>query len=185
MFVRTERLLLRPGWPEDATELHRAICDEGIVRNLASAPWPYRLEDAQAFLAAERSPHQASFLMFRTPRLVGTIGLGNRPADGALELGFWIARSDWGKGYATEAGRAVIRLARHGLRLDKLSSSHFLDNPASGRVLEKLGFRRTGVIASRYSAGRGAQAPCALLELDLAADADEGEVTIGPAMMAA
>ncbi len=190
MFVRTERLLLRPGWPEDAPALYRGIADEGIVRNLASAPWPYRLEDAQAFLATERDPGQASFLMFRrtggASEFVGTIGLGNRPGDGALELGYWVARPQWGKGYATEAGRAVIQLARHALRIDKLSSSHFLDNPASGRVLEKLGFRRTGAVASRYSAGRGAAAPCALLELDLSETAaKEPEVDAPLAKIAA
>ncbi len=190
MFVRTERLLLRPGWPEDAPALYRGIADEGIVRNLASAPWPYRLGDAQAFLATERDPGQASFLIFRrtggAPEFVGTIGVGNRPGDGALELGYWVARPQWGKGYATEAGRAVIQLARHALRIDKLSSSHFLDNPASGRVLEKLGFRRTGAVASRYSAGRGAAAPCALFELDLSQTAaKEAEVDAPLAKIAA
>ena len=62
MFARTERLLLRPGWAEDAPELARAIADEQVVRNLATAPWPYRLEDAEAFLAAPRDPVMPSFL---------------------------------------------------------------------------------------------------------------------------
>ena len=51
MFARTERLLLRPGWIEDAPAVHRAIADERVVRNLATAPWPYSLADAEAFLA--------------------------------------------------------------------------------------------------------------------------------------
>ena len=54
MFARTERLLLRPGWSEDAAALLQAISDERIVRNLATAPWPYSLADAEAFLARER-----------------------------------------------------------------------------------------------------------------------------------
>src|SRR4029453_3588759 len=54
MFARTERLLLRPGWAEDAPALARAIADEQVVRNLATAPWPFALEDAEAFLAAPR-----------------------------------------------------------------------------------------------------------------------------------
>ena len=52
MFARTERLLLRPGWAEDAPALARAIGDEMIVRNLAVVPWPYSLRDAEAFLAS-------------------------------------------------------------------------------------------------------------------------------------
>ncbi|MGH6831135.1 MAG: GNAT family N-acetyltransferase, partial [Methylocella sp.] len=75
MFVRTERLLLRPGWAEDAPALARAIGEEAIVRNLATAPWPYNIEQAHGFLTAERDPRHPSFLIFaRThgaPRLIG------------------------------------------------------------------------------------------------------------------
>ncbi|HEY6916566.1 MAG TPA: GNAT family N-acetyltransferase, partial [Allosphingosinicella sp.] len=78
MFARTERLLLRPGWREDAPALFRAIADEGIVRNLAQAPWPYTLGDAEAFLMRERRPHQSPCLIFLrgdgAPTLVGAVG---------------------------------------------------------------------------------------------------------------
>lgn len=171
MFARTERLLLRPGWPEDAPALARAIAEEAIVRNLASAPWPYDLDHARAFLATERRPDEASFLVFRrtrgAPQLIGSAGLGRRP-DGAIELGYWISRPNWGLGYATEAARAVVAIARDGLRLGRLHAGHFLDNPASGRVLEKLGFQPTGQIAPRFSCGRRDEAPCRLFTLDLA-----------------
>lgn len=171
MFARTERLLLRPGWTEDAPALFHAICDERIVRNLARAPWPYSLADAQAFLARERSgPLDARWLIcLRTdgaPRLIGCIGFG-RDEDGSLEFGYWIARPYWGQGFATEAGKAVLDIARHGLRVKRLHAGHFIDNPASGRVLRKLGFTPSGGTALRYSAGRGAEAPCKLFELDL------------------
>src|SRR6188508_2782289 len=115
MFARTERLLLRPGWAEDAPALAAAIADEMIVRNLATAPWPYRLRDAEAFLAQPRDPVLPSFLIFeRTdaePRLVGSCGLGRRPS-GAVELGYWIARPFWGRGIATEAAVALVDIAR-------------------------------------------------------------------------
>ncbi len=172
MFARTERLLLRPGWREDAPALFEAIADERIVRNLATAPWPYTLADAETFLARERGPRDAACLIFlRTggaPRLIGGVGIGPMP-DGERELGYWLARPVWGLGFATEAARAMVDIARHSLRLGKLHSGHFLDNPASGRVLAKLGFRAGGV-AQRYSAGRGADAPCKLFELDLAGE---------------
>jgi RimJ/RimL family protein N-acetyltransferase len=171
MFARTERLLLRPGWTQDAPALFEAIADEGVVRNLASAPWPYTPADAEAFLATERDAHDATALIFRrtedAPQLVGTIGIGTRP-DGERELGYFIARGFWGRGYATEAGWAVLDFARDSLRLPRLNAGYFLDNPASGRVLEKLGFAPTGVVTQRYSAGRREAAPCRLLELDLA-----------------
>ena len=170
MFARTDRLLLRPGWAEDASALARAIADQAIVRNLASAPWPFALRDAEAFLAAPRDPVLPSFLMFeRTdgePGLVGACGLGRRPS-GAIELGYWIAR-----GFATEAGRQLVEIART-LKLARLEASHFLDNPASGRVLEKLGFTSTGIIAPRLSCARGEEIPARFMRLVLAEEAEK------------
>lgn len=169
MFARTARLLLRPGFPEDAPALAAAIADEGIVRHLATAPWPYRMRDATAFLAAPRDPVLPTFLMLeRTagePELVGACGLGRRPS-GAIELGYWIARPHWGRGLATEAGTALIDIAR-ALGLPALEGSHFIDNPASGRVLEKLGFTPRGLIAPRLSCARGEEAPARLMQLRL------------------
>ena len=181
MFARTERLLLRPGWGEDSSALFEAICDERIVRNLANAPWPYRPADADAFLARERGPLDAACLIFLrgdgAPRLIGGIGFGRMPS-GELEFGYWIARPFWGRGFATEAGRAVIAHARHALRLPGLSAGHFIDNPASGRVLAKLGFRPTGATVRRHSAGRGETAPCLLFELELDAERETGAVAM-------
>ena len=177
MFARTERLLLRPGWHEDAPALFQAICDERVVRNLAQAPWPYTFAHAETFLARERDPRDMSLLIFlRTtgePRLVGGIGV-HRLESGEDELGYWIARPFWGRGIATEAGRAVIANARDTLRIKRLVAGHFLDNPASGRVLAKLGFRPAGT-ERRYSAGRDAEVPCRLFEMELAAEGSEVE----------
>ena len=173
MFIRTERLLLRPGWAEDAGALHRAIADERIVRNLARAPWPYAHHDAEAFLGVEPDASAPSLLIFRrtaaAPELVGGIGF-QRHDDGDVEFGYWIARTHWGRGFASEAGRAIIAAAKDSLRVERLHAGHFLDNPASGRVLEKLGFRPTGKTALRYSAGRGESVPCRLFELDFAGE---------------
>ena len=176
MFARTPRLLLRPGWTEDAPALAKAIADETIVRNLSSAPWPFALRDAEAFLAAPRDPVLPSLLIFeRTvsePLLVGACGLGRR-ASGNVELGYWVARPYWGRGFATEAGEALLGMAR-AIGLRRLEASHFLDNPASGRVLEKLGFQSTGMIAARLSCARGMDIPARYFRLELGSDeADE------------
>ena len=175
MFARTERLLLRPGWAEDAPALAAAISDERIVRNLATAPWPYGLRDAEAFLASPRDPVLPSMLVFErtggAPRLVGSCGLGRRPS-GAVELGYWIARAHWGRGFATEAGTALIDIARM-LGLARLEGSHFVDNPASARVLEKLGFKPIGITAPRMSCARGVEADSRLLRLVLRDEIEE------------
>lgn len=167
MFARTSRLLLRPGFPEDAKALAMAIADERIVRNLATAPWPYSLRDAEAFLAQPRDPVLPSLLIIErtagAPRLVGSCGLARRPS-GAVELGYWIARAHWGRGIATEACTALVDIARM-LGLESLEGAHFIDNPASGRVLEKLGFEPTGLVAPRMSCARGTEADSRLLRL--------------------
>ena len=172
MFARTPRLLLRPGFPEDAPALAGAISDKAVVMNLAVVPWPYTLRDAEAFLASPRDPVLPSLLIFErttaAPQLVGSCGLARR-ASGAVELGYWIGRSFWGRGYATEACRALVDIARM-LGLPSLEGSHFLDNPASGRVLEKLGFEPTGLVAPRMSCARGTEVPARLMRLRLAGD---------------
>ena len=81
-------------------------------------------------------------------------------------MGYWIGRQHWGKGFATEASRALIEIAK-ALKLPRLEASHFLDNPASGRVLEKLGFVATGMSAERYSCARGGEAMAKIYRLRL------------------
>ena len=178
MFARTPRLLLRPGFPEDAMALATAMSDKAIARNLAVVPWPYTLRDAEAYLASPRDPVLPSFLILErtdsAPRLVGSCGLGRRPS-GAVEMGYWIARPYWGRGLATEACGALVEIARV-LGLASLEGSHFIDNPASARVLEKLGFEALGIIAPRMSCARGEEVPARLMRLRLGvAEIEEDE----------
>lgn len=169
MFVRTERLLLRPGWADDAPALIDAISRAPVARMLTRAPWPYEQADARDFLARPQTPAAPRFLIFlRTagkPRLIGGIGL--TPQCDAAELGYWITPDHWGLGFATEAGRAVVDMARHSLRLPRLRASHFIDNPASGHVLTKLGFVRTGQIKAIAAPARGGDAVAVDYCLDL------------------
>ncbi len=177
MFARTDRLLLRPGFIEDAGELAAAIGDISVARNLSSLPWPYRPQNAADFLTLPEEPLLPRLLIVeRTvtkPRIIGGIGIHRHGDDGCgvLELGYWIARAHWGRGFATEAGRAVMQIARTN-RLPSLCAAHFIDNPASANVLRKLGFRSTGRTATRTSAARGGDASCAHYEEE--ADADAG-----------
>ena len=177
MFIRSERLFLRPAWPEDWPELLALIADEGIVRNLARAPWPYGADQARDFAARPQHPRLPNFFVSNaaTGALIGSVGLG-RDDEGRTELGYWIARPLWGQGYAPEAARAVLGLART-LGHRRVVAGHFVDNPASGRVLTKVGFRPTGKVVARFSLGRGHDAESVEYATDLgaASECDGGE----------
>jgi RimJ/RimL family protein N-acetyltransferase len=179
MFARTKRLTLRPGWPEDAAALAQAIAHERVATMLARVPWPYSVADAKAFLSVPRGPHDPCFLIEAmddgTPRIVGGIEL--LPNGHSHELGYWLTPDVWGRGYATEAGHAVLGIARHALGLRKVVSAHALDNAASARVLRKLGFREVGR-AARYNVARGRDMACALLECALDDDDDRAPMQI-------
>ena len=161
--------------------MHQAIADEGIVRNLARAPWPYAVDDAAQFVAqAHDALYPAFLLMLRThgaPRIIGACGIGNY--DGNAELGYWIARPYWGLGFATEASRAVLHIAKT-IGHAKLIASHFTDNPVSGNVLRKLGFQNTGKTAQRHSNGRGEAITCALYEKALDGAGTESSARLSP-----
>lgn len=159
MFAVTERLLLRPGWTEDAAALAAAIGDREIARNLSRVPFPYSVSDAEAFLALPYQPLRPRFLICLrdSNRIVGGIGLSG---DSQAELGYWIARDHWGQGYATEAGRALIALADGSLRLSRLHARRMLDNARSANVLRKLGFQPTGKKTRSASLVRGVVETC-------------------------
>jgi len=159
MFAVTERLLLRPGWIEDAVALTAAIGNQEIARNLTRVPWPYSEADAERFLTQPAAPMRPNFLICLrdSNQLVGGIGLSG---ENEAELGYWIARAHWGQGYATEAGQAVMALADSSLRLPRVQARRALDNGASARVLRKLGFQPTGKRALSPSLARGTMETC-------------------------
>jgi RimJ/RimL family protein N-acetyltransferase len=64
-------------------------------------------------------------------------------------MGFWIGVPSWGRGYATEVARRVVGYAFEELKLNRVYAHHMVRNPASGRVLEKVGMRREGLLRQR------------------------------------
>lgn len=155
MFHRTERLFLRPAFAEDWQAIHAALAHADMVCNLATAPWPYEEADARSFAARPQDSVTPHFLVtLPGTGVIGSAGLGCDQATGEVQLGYWIAREHWGQGYATEAARGVLSVAQ-AIGHRRIVASHFLDNPASGRVLVKAGFRATGDIRPGFSLARG------------------------------
>ncbi|MGV9008882.1 GNAT family N-acetyltransferase [Brevundimonas sp.] len=165
----TSRLYLRPCRKEDAPALLHAIADHDIVRNLASAPWPYDLRDAEALAGQEFNTNEPRHFIFlgdhSSSDLIGVIGL-DKMTSGEVELGYWIAKAHWNHGYASEAARLMIEIARTDLGLKRLFAAHFIDNPASGHVLRKLGFKVVPGLVDRQSRARGGAAQCQVYVVD-------------------
>ena len=143
--LTTDRLELAAPTPQDIPEIVRLANDYEVARTLARLPYPYGEKDAQYFLD-EVIPVEPNWKVMRKSdeALLGFVGL--KPVEGwrVVELGYWYGRAYWGHGYATESARAVVAHAFDDLGTEKILSGHFAINPASGRVLEKIGFRNTG-----------------------------------------
>ena len=149
--ITTERLLLRPFTPEDAEAVRAVACAFEIADMTLSVPHPYSIEDGHKFMTLVQDWYKAAtkFPMAITLRsepaaLVGCVGLDRHDPNDRAELGYWIGVPHWGKGYATEASAAMLRWGFESLSFNKIIAHHFARNPASGRVLEKLGMRREG-----------------------------------------
>jgi RimJ/RimL family protein N-acetyltransferase len=172
--VETERLVLRPPRPADAVYIADRINDFDIARMLTRVPYPYGVEDAQtylkAYVAADPRSDREFLIEHRAHGLVGAVGFHEPPTEWSEtgsamgpELGYWLSRSFWGAGLATEAVTGVLHWAREVWGLRAVASGHFADNPQSGRVLEKAGFLYTGEVQHRFSVARGEAAPTRMM----------------------
>jgi RimJ/RimL family protein N-acetyltransferase len=144
--LETARLLLRAPLADDAKAIAALANDNRIAQNLLRHPHPYTLQDAETFIASVNRPgSETAFLITdRADNLLGACGIAKLDGE-TPELGYWLGVAHWGKGYATEAARAVIDHAFADLGCDTLLAGARVSNPASRRVLEKCGFQWTGV----------------------------------------
>jgi RimJ/RimL family protein N-acetyltransferase len=145
MLLDTERLHLRPPVEQDADAIISIAGDWEVARRLARVPHPYTNADLSFFFnhVVPNEPTWA-ILWRQTSRLIGIMGLAPAPDGRSAELGFYIARDHWGRGVATEAALAITRVGFESFGYLRLTSGYHADNPASGRVLAKLGFTIVG-----------------------------------------
>lgn len=145
----TDRLACRPLTLADATDVQR-LAGERDIADMTHIPHPYEDGVAEKWI---RSTHEefekeegATFAMTLREEgsLIGAIGLGRKNAHGAAELGYWVGKPYWHRGYCTEAARAVLGYGFHELCLHRIYAYHFSRNPASGRVMQKIGMQHEG-----------------------------------------
>jgi RimJ/RimL family protein N-acetyltransferase len=162
--LETERLTLRAPRHEDVKAIAVLANDRRIAANTARIPHPYGVDDAEQFIAAvNKSDGEVCFVMVLDGKTIGACGVD--PREDSPELGYWLGASYWGRGFTTEAVRAVIDYAFGDLKHEILQAGARVSNPASRRVLEKCAFQWTGVRLTRIRAINSA-APVDRFRLD-------------------
>jgi ribosomal-protein-alanine N-acetyltransferase len=150
--LETLRLVLRPFDLVDAKDVQRLAGDWAIADTTLAIPHPYEDGMAEQWISTHRPKFEAGELanfaiVLRDAReLVGAVGLTIRPGFDRAELGYWVGKPYWGRGYCTEAGHAVLEFGFTALNLNRIHAGHFARNPASGRVMQKLGMTLEGTL---------------------------------------
>ena len=156
--LRSERLTLRPPVLADAEDGERYVSDRRVAEMTSLIPHPYprgaSLEWIERTARDWTEGTRAAFMICLrdSGELVGSISVFSEPADGNL-IGYWIGVPHWGRGYATEALKRVIRYAFEDLAVERITTYHFAHNPASGRVMQKAGLKFKGLTPLGASRG--------------------------------
>jgi len=149
-FIETERLRLRPFELTDAAGVQRLAGAREIADTTLLIPHPYPDGAAETWISTHAGAFEkgesASFAITlrKSGELCGAIGLGIQSLHCRAELGYWMGLPYWGKGFCTEAASGVLRFGFATLKLNRIFACHFKRNPASGRVLVKIGMRYEG-----------------------------------------
>jgi RimJ/RimL family protein N-acetyltransferase len=149
----------------DAPRMAELANDFDIARMTTRIPHPFAVEHAEDFIARmERSDGDREAVFAIESEGEGFLGvIGLHPGPAGAEIGYWLGRPFWGRGYATEAAAGVLAWVRADWGRRFIVSGHFADNPASGQVLCKTGFLYTGEVVGRFSVARGEEAPTRMM----------------------
>ena len=144
--LETARLKLRPYSEPDIAELVPLIGAREVAATTLRIPHPYTEQDARDFLVLLQEPGRIwlAITLRDDGRQIGGVGLRVDEQHQHAELGYWLGAPYWGKRYAAEAAREMLRYGFEDLQLHRVFASHFKHNPASGRILKKLGMRHEG-----------------------------------------
>lgn len=164
-FLTSDRLVLRAPTHDDAPSIASMFENYDVARMTGSIPAIYHPHAANGWVScclggfARRRRIDWVIVEKDSLDVIGSIGLFKRSSESPWEIGYSLCKSAWGNGFATEAAQAVMNWAAVKLGLEVLAAGHFCDNPASGRILQKLGFVQVGDAVPMYSLARGEKAP--------------------------
>lgn len=163
--LRTPRLLLRPLSSRDANAVAAIAGDWRVARMVVDMPYPMDRAGARAWL--RRRSGERRLAIVHAGRMIGGVMYYRHPG-GSAQLGYWLGPSWWGNGFAAEAASHLVAYGFERDRLARFWSGHFLDNPASAKVLLSLGFKRQGRCLC-WCPARGREVEAVTYELDRAA----------------
>jgi len=158
--INTERLALRPIVESDAQKIATFAGDIDVARMTSTMPHPYPVMSAEFFIMTNRENRRRglcynyAITQSTNNDLMGVVGLFKRGSEAALELGYWIGKPFWSYGYTTEACQALIKEAKTSLGVTRIVAGVFVDNPASIKVLTKLGFKSSETYENWFSMAR-------------------------------
>ncbi len=150
--LTTPRLILRGFRSADIPAIVHLLQDPAIARTTLHIPYPYTEEDARTWLRIQQDQlaqgwgYTFAITQRASGQLIGAIDIRLTMPHRRAEIGYWIGTPYWGQGYATEAARAVLRFGFEDLHLNRIAATHMVGNPASGRVMEKLGMHYEGTL---------------------------------------
>jgi RimJ/RimL family protein N-acetyltransferase len=147
--LTTERLVLRPLAPGDAPTVERLAGEKDVASTTRLIPHPYPPGMAEHWIGTLPELYQRAEMInwgiaIDGGLLLGTIRLTLNPVDNHAEMGYWVGKPYWNNGYCTEAARAVVAYGFERLDLERIYANYMARNPASGRVLAKLGMIEEG-----------------------------------------
>lgn len=148
----TTRLILRPFTLDDAPAVKDLVGEWEIAETTGSIPHPYELEMAEEWI----STHQEAFdkseavslaiTLKAQGELIGAIGIHINNTHRLAEIGYWTGKPYWNEGYCTEAAGELLGYAFEELDLNRVQARHMTKNPASGRVMQKIGMIYEGTL---------------------------------------
>lgn len=150
--LTTKRLTLRPFVLEDAWDVERLAGMREIADTTLNIPHPYPVGAASRWIETHAPAWAAgtgvTYAIVETSngKLAGVVSLMRiHKEHRRAELGYWIAVDRWNRGFATEASASILDFGFQTLGLHRIESTHFVRNPASGKVMQKLGMHQEGI----------------------------------------
>ena len=151
--LETERLVLnRPNEDDLQDLLYHLNQTSEFAENTLSMPFPYEKKNAEFWFSMidegfrNKTAYISGIRLKENLKLIGGVGLHLAPEHRKAELGYWLGKDFWNKGYATEAASELIRFGFEEVELNKIFACFFPHNPASGKILQKIGMKKEATL---------------------------------------